>query len=192
MEGRSLNEPFLTISEFQGGNLLDWYQAPIESLAPYQWSALEFLNSLSKHDSTFNFAHWNERRSLSLLYTTALTLEYDAIHTTRIVTSLSDMETAFYVVPTRTKANSTLFLFPLEKPCRSARAAKRCASLIAEYLDTPNLSPKSYQPDYRFRLRPDLPIHFRDGTLLNTKTMIAEAQGVVAQIERFSDDRTAY
>lgn len=178
-----MTDPFLTISEFQGPDLVDWYQAPIETQEPGQWTALEFLNSLSKHDSTFNFAHWNERRSLSLLYTTALTLEYNQVHTHKIVTSLSDMETAFYVVPTR--INTTLFLFPLEKPCRSARAARRCAALIAEYLDTPDLSPKSYQPEYRFQLRPDLPIHFRDGTLLNTKAMMAEAQGVVAQIERY-------
>ena len=180
-----MTEPSLTITEYRNNAIYEVYQAPIYSTDPRQWSALEFLNALSEHpNAEFNFADWKEQRGYPLIHATALTLEYVASQTSRIVTALSDLQQTFYVIPTQ--ENATLFLFPLEQPVKSYRTIRRAASLIAEYLEADGLTPNSYLPSHRFKLRPDLPIHYREGELLRAETMLKEATGILTKIERFS------
>ena len=183
-----MTEPSLTITEYRNNAIYEVYQAPIYSTDPRQWSALEFLNALSEHpNAEFNFADWKEQRGYPLIHATALTLEYAAAQTSRIVTALSDLQQTFYMVPTQANGqNTTLFLFPLEEPVKSYRTIRRAASLIAEYLEADGLTPNSYLPSHRFKLRPDLPIHYREAELLNVDEMVIEGRGLMTQIERFS------
>ena len=180
-------EPSLTITEYRNNAIYEVYQAPIYSTDPRQWSALEFLNALSEHpNAEFNFADWKEQRGYPLIHATALTLEYAAARTSRIVTALSDLQQTFYMVPTQANGqNTTLFLFPLEEPVKSYRTIRRAASLIAEYLEADGLTPDCLLPRHCFKMRPDLPIHYREGELLNATVMMKLGSGILTNPRRF-------
>ncbi len=178
--------PAITLSEYHQDGIT-YHSAPLYGDNPGEFDALELLERLAARTmSSFGTSEWvgppirKNHEGCS-----ALTLEYDARQSNRVATILMEMDRAFLMIPTQSEnLNCYAFLLPTLN-LATFNEAKRCSTLIAQYVETPGLTPKSYLPTFQFHMRNDLPIHFFEGRLVDTETMVEFGAGILTKMNLF-------
>ncbi|ALR21886.1 hypothetical protein ATN00_17910 [Sphingobium baderi] len=179
--------PAITLSEFQNGKIIGYHLAPLYGDNPGDFDALQLIEQLAATSSTFGTSEWRTANALTRHHDgcSAVTLEYDATKALKVATRLTDAERAFLMIPTQSDGLSCYaFLFPTLDFAKYADA-KRCAQLIAQYVEVDGLTPNSHLPSFQFRIRHDLPTHFHDGALLNAQSTVELGQMLLTKIRSF-------
>lgn len=179
--------PAITLSEFQNGKIIGYHSAPLYGDNPGDFDALQLIERLSATGSTYGTSEWRLAIPLTRHHDgcSAVTLEYEATKARNVAARLTDAERAFLMIPTQSGGlNCYAFLFPTLNLARYADA-KRCAQLIAQYVEVDGLTPNSHLPSFQFQIRNDLPTHFHDGALLNAQSTVELGRMILTRIRIF-------
>lgn len=177
----------ITLSEFQNGKIVQYHSAPLYGDNPGDFDALQLIERLATTSSTFGTSEWRKAKALTRHHDgcSAVTLEYEAAKAHQVALRLTDAERAFLMIPTQSDGlNCYAFLFPT-MDLASYTDAKRCAQLIAQYVEVDGLTPNSHLPTFQFQIRNDLPTHFHDGALINAQSTVELGQAILTKIRAF-------
>lgn len=182
--------PAITVSEYQSDKIVGYHSAPLYPAFPGDYDALEMLEKLSstKPTSTFGVSEWMTDTPTYGTHdgASAILMEYDARHASKVAATLTDLEHTFLMIPTLSGGlNCYAFLFPTLH-LATFREARRVSTLIIQYVETNGLTPNSYLPTYHFKMRNDLPIHLIEGVgLINAKQTVEVGASILTKTKGY-------